>query len=33
MHGLINRAIQAFTRDTYGNDTWLRVTAEAGLGY
>lgn len=30
MHGLINRALQCFVRDTYGHDTWLQVVQEAG---
>lgn len=33
MHGLINRAIQCFLRDTYGQELWLRVAREAGLGF
>lgn len=31
MHGLINRAIQCFVRDTYGGDRWLGVARAAGL--
>lgn len=31
MHGLINRAIQCFVRDTYGEDRWLEVAREAGI--
>ena len=31
MHGLINRAIERFVRDTYGRDTWGEVTAKAEL--
>jgi len=33
MHGLINRSIQCFLRDTYGAETWGAVTREAGLGF
>ncbi len=33
MHGLINRAVQCFVRDTYGPDLWLRVAREAGLPF
>lgn len=33
MHGLINRAIERFVRDTYGRDTWGRVTRLAGLDF
>jgi hypothetical protein len=32
MHGLINRSIQCFLRDTYGGDVWAHVAEEAGLG-
>ena len=32
MHGLTNRAIQCFVRDTYGAATWRDVAAEADLG-
>ncbi len=32
-HGLINRAIQTFLRDTYGAATWRRIAHEAGLGF
>lgn len=31
MHGLINRAIQNFVRDTYGTDTWLALAQAAGV--
>lgn len=31
MHGLINRAIQCFVRDTYGNATWAQVVSRADL--
>lgn len=33
MHGLINRSIQCFLRDTYGAATWAAVAREAGLGF
>ncbi len=33
MHGLINRAIQTFVCQTYGNDLWYRVTEAAELGF
>ncbi len=32
MHGLINRAVQCFLRDTYGPDRWLHVARAAGFG-
>lgn len=32
MHGLINRAVQCFLRDTYGVDRWLHVARMAGFG-
>lgn len=32
MHGLMNRAIQNFVRDTYGQSTWRDVAAQAELG-
>ncbi len=32
MHGLINRSLQCFVRDTYGQEAWLRVAARAGCG-
>ncbi|MFZ0097362.1 MAG: heme NO-binding domain-containing protein [Gemmobacter sp.] len=32
MHGLINRSIQCFLRDTYGASFWQQVTQEARLG-
>ncbi|MGR3635033.1 MAG: heme NO-binding domain-containing protein [Shimia sp.] len=31
MHGLINRAIQCFVRDSYGQRRWVDVTRLAGL--
>ncbi len=33
MHGMINRAIQCFMRDTYGTQTWDRVAESADLGF
>ena len=33
MHGLVNRSIQCFLRDTYGAATWALVTREARLGF
>jgi hypothetical protein len=32
MHGLINRAMQCFLRDTYGADLWNAVAEAAGVG-
>lgn len=32
MHGLINRSIQCFLRDTYGEALWFAVAQKAGLG-
>lgn len=32
MHGLVNRALQSFVRDTYGADAWRDVAADADLG-
>ena len=31
MHGLVNRSVQCFLRDTYGADLWAAVAAEAGV--
>jgi hypothetical protein len=31
MHGLVNRAIEGFVRDSYGAGCWQAVTARAGL--
>lgn len=31
MHGLVNRAIQAFVQNTYGEERWVRMTQAAGL--
>lgn len=33
MHGLINRSIQCFLRDTYGPALWADVAREARLGF
>ena len=33
MHGLINRSIQCFLRDTYGAAIWAAVAREAQLGF
>lgn len=33
MHGLINRAIERFVRDTYGADLWTRIMRRAGLEF
>jgi hypothetical protein len=32
MHGLINRSLQSFLRDTYGAALWTRVAEAAGVG-
>jgi hypothetical protein len=32
MHGLVNRAVERFTRDTYGRDMWLGITKRLDLG-
>lgn len=32
MHGLINRSLQCFLRDTYGQPAWEAITREANLG-
>jgi hypothetical protein len=32
MHGLINRSIQCFLRDTYGPALWTQVADSAGVG-
>jgi len=32
MHGLINRALQCFLRDTYGKECWLEISRDADLG-
>ena len=33
MHGLVNRAVERFVRDTYGRDVWRGVMSRLGLGY
>lgn len=33
MHGLINRSVQGFVRDTYGAALWAHITREARLGF
>ncbi len=33
MHGLINRSIQCFLRDTYGAPVWAAIAREARLGF
>ena len=33
MHGLVNRAIQCFVRDSYGSEKWLEVTRRAELEF
>lgn len=33
MHGLINRALQCFVRDTYGARIWAEIATEAELGF
>lgn len=33
MHGLINRAIERFARDTYGDVFWEKVCRRQGLGF
>ncbi|MES2434277.1 MAG: heme NO-binding domain-containing protein [Pseudomonadota bacterium] len=33
MHGLINRSIQCFLRDTYGVASWSAIARAAGLGF
>ena len=33
MHGLINRAIQCFFRDSYGRERWIEITHLADLGF
>jgi hypothetical protein len=32
MHGLINRSLQGFLRDTYGTDLWASVAQKSGVG-
>ncbi|GAW36599.1 heme NO binding protein [Roseovarius sp. A-2] len=33
MHGLVNRALERFTRDSYGDGLWLEVMSGLDLGY
>lgn len=33
MHGLINRSIQAFVQDTYGQTVWAEIANAAELGF
>jgi len=33
MHGLINRAVERFTRDTYGREMWHGITQRLDLGF
>ena len=33
MHGLINRSIQCFLRDTYGENIWREIALGADLGF
>jgi len=33
MHGLINRAVQAFVSSTYGDKRWAEIMDESGLGF
>ncbi len=33
MHGLINRGLECFLRDTYGRDLWKAVATRADLGH
>lgn len=33
MHGLFNRSIQCFLRDTYGPEVWAQVVRQAALGF
>ena len=33
MHGLINRAVESFARDNYGDAFWTSVTQSAGLDF
>src|SRR6056297_726764 len=32
MHGLVNRAVERFTRDTYGREMWHGITQRLDLG-
>jgi len=33
LHGLVNRSIQCFIRDTYGADIWEEICREADIGF
>lgn len=33
MHGLVNRSLERFARDTYGAELWNRVAAESQTGF
>lgn len=33
MHGLVNRAIERFVRDTYGREDWIDTIRQLDLGY
>lgn len=33
MHGLVNRSVEQFVRDTYGRDTWIGVVQSLDLGF
>ena len=33
MHGLINRSLQLFLRDTYGPEAWIAIAEAADLGF
>lgn len=33
MHGLINRSVQCFLRDSYGMETWSEISKAAGLDF
>lgn len=33
MHGMINRAVQCFVRDTYGQEKWIEAAQKADLGF
>ena len=33
MHGMINRSLECFLRDTYGSSKWLEIAATAQLGF
>ena len=33
MHGLVNRTIQRFLTDTYGEDCWAAIVRAAAIGF